>query len=421
MPRRNKGARLWLRRDRHDRHGRRVAKATWIIVDGHKHVATRCAEDETATAEARLAAYIAAKYQPARRERDIEAIDIADVLLVYHADRRPALALPEKLDERLSRLNEFWGGRMLADISGATCRDYVTWRSSISGARRELEDLRAAVNHHAKQGFHRGVVVVSLPAKGTQRDRWLSRNEAARLLWACWRARESQKVHRGPRTGQPTETDRRPLRHIARFVLMGLYTGTRAQAITTASILRGAGRSFVDLERGIFYRLADGERPTKKRQPPVPIPPRLWAHMRRWVSQGVVTDFIVEWNGLPVQSVKTGFASAVTAARLSGKVTPHTLRHTAATWLMQAGVDKWEAAGFLGMSLEMLDRVYGHHHSDHLRSAARAIGYRNQREKLVVSLAVTPPPAPDEPQAVEVVGGPGRTRTCNQIVMSDRL
>jgi hypothetical protein len=33
---------------------------------------------------------------------------------------------------------------------------------------------------------------------------------------------------------------------------------------------------------------------------------------------------------------------------------------------MQAGADKWEAAGFLGMSVEMLDRVYGHHHPDYL-------------------------------------------------------
>src|SRR5436305_5496021 len=49
---------------------------------------------------------------------------------------------------------------------------------------------------------------------------------------------------------------------------------------------------------------------------------------------------------------------------------------SAATWLMQAGVEKWEAAGFLGMSVQMLDRVYGHHHHDYLRSAARAIGYR---------------------------------------------
>jgi hypothetical protein len=65
-----------------------------------------------------------------------------------------------------------------------------------------------------------------------------------------------------------------------------------------------------------------------------------------------------------------------------------TLRHTAATWLMQAGVDKWEAADFLGMTIEMLDRVYGHHHPQHLQQTAKAIGYRRQNEKLVESLVV---------------------------------
>ena len=84
--------------------------------------------------------------------------------------------------------------------------------------------------------------------------------------------------------------------------------------------------------------------------------------MRRWVATGAVKDHFVEWAGQPVRSVKTAFNSAVRLAGLPGDVTPHTLRHTAATWLMQAGVDKWEADGFLGMSVEMLDRVYGHHH-----------------------------------------------------------
>jgi integrase len=42
----------------------------------------------------------------------------------------------------------------------------------------------------------------------------------------------------------------------------------------------------------------------------------------------------------------------------SDKITPHTLCHTAATWLMQAGVDRWEAASFLGMSVEMLGRIW---------------------------------------------------------------
>ena len=34
-----------------------------------------------------------------------------------------------------------------------------------------------------------------------------------------------------------------------------------------------------------------------------------------------------------------------------GKVTPHIMRHSRATWLMQAGIDPWEAAGHLGMNV----------------------------------------------------------------------
>jgi Phage integrase family len=63
-------------------------------------------------------------------------------------------------------------------------------------------------------------------------------------------------------------------------------------------------------------------------------------------------EHFVEWNGKPVQSVKTAFKSAFRLANLAGKISPHTLRHTAVTWLMQAGVDNWEAAGFLGMTVE---------------------------------------------------------------------
>ncbi len=91
------------------------------------------------------------------------------------------------------------------------------------------------------------------------------------------------------------------------------------------------GLSFVDIERGILYRLAEGKRATNKRQPPVPIPGRLLAHMRRWSRRGVVRSHFVEWNGQPVKSVKAGFATVVRLSGLSlkeGKISPHTPRHT---------------------------------------------------------------------------------------------
>jgi hypothetical protein len=96
-------------------------------------------------------------------------------------------------------------------------------------------------------------------------------------------------------------------------------------------------------------------------------------------------------------------------ANLPGKVTPHTLRHTAATWLMQAGVNKWEAAGFLGMSVEMLDQVYGHHHPNHLRKEAHAIGYGRRRQSLAETLAGDRARRPLPSQRTENIGG-GRSR-----------
>jgi hypothetical protein len=55
---------------------------------------------------------------------------------------------------------------------------------------------------------------------------------------------------------------------------------------------------------------------------------------------------------------------------------------------VQRGVDLWQAAGFLGMSVETLERNYGHHHPSYMQEAARAIGYgRGKNVSLAESLA----------------------------------
>jgi hypothetical protein len=60
---------------------------------------------------------------------------------------------------------------------------------------------------------------------------------------------------------------------------------------------------------------------------------------------------------------------------------------------MQSGADRWQAAGYLGMSVEMLEKVYGHHHPDYLQAAVAAIGNgsrtkREQRKAVSVGIAV---------------------------------
>ena len=231
-------------------------------------------------------------------------------------------------------------------------------------ARRELEDLRAAIRYYWENGYCTFQVPVALPPRSSPRVRWLTRSEAAHLLWTAWRLRQNYK---GSTTARPTA------QHVARFILVALYTGTRAGAICGAGLESSSDRGWVDLEHGVFYRRGAGVRETKKRQPPVRLPARLLAHLRRWHRLGLAQKAVVEWNGEPVRRINKAFRSVREAAGLGDDVVPHSLRHTAATWLAQAGVSVWEAAGFLGMSAETFERVYGHHHPDYQLAASEAV------------------------------------------------
>jgi integrase len=243
-----------------------------------------------------------------------------------------------------------------------------------AAARRELEDFRAAINYHRREGLCSEIVSVALPEKPAAREDWLTRSQAAQLLRAAWRAKQVMR---------DKKTNRAVGQHVARFILIGLYSGTRSSAICGAALMPTVGCGHIDLERGVFYRRAMGRRQTKKRQPPVKIAPRLLAHLRRWHRLGLSRNSVIEWNGQPVETVRKGFAAAVRAAGLSHKITPHILRHTCATWLMQSGVDLWDAAGFLGMTVKQLEETYGHHHPDFQREAAEALGGPNGERNTV--------------------------------------
>ena len=359
MPRKGRGPHLWLHPERRDPAGRVTHAAIWYIKDSGFRQSTKCPKHDLAGAERALQHFLDRKHQAAaKQERDPAQIAVTDVLAFYAEEVAPRHARPKEALQHIKRLSDFFGDKTLADINGDLCRAFMRQRKTTAGAREDLTVLRAAINFHRQEGYCDRIVSVVLPERSLPRERWLTRSEAAELIWHAWRYREVQK-------GQPT--GRYSRRHVARFILVALYTGTRAGTVCGAALERVAGSGYIDLDGGVFYRRPASARETKKRRPPVPLPPRLLAHLRRWKRLG--QRFSVEWNGNSVLDVDKAFRRNAHDCGMRD-VTPHTLRHTAATWQMQAGTDLWEAARFLGMTV--IERTYGHHHPDHLKQAVDA-------------------------------------------------
>ena len=364
MSRDPKPPRLWYRKPRKAGKGRSAENGTWIILHGGRQISTGCGQGDTRGAEAALAAYIAQRHVIPRKRRTVDEIPIADVLNLYLRDVVPDLATARKAAGRIERLLEFWGSMTLGEVTRSNCKTFAAAKGN-GAARRELQDLQAAINHHHREGLHLEAVLVTLPPAGERRERWLTPSEAAKLIRICLHVKEIQN-------SKPT--GRRPLRHLARFIIFALHTGSRPGDILSASFYRGVGRGYIDLENGLFYRKPTGKLASKKLQPTTPLSPPLLVHLRRWKRLGA--DYVVEFDGRPVKSIKTAFNRLLTLANLAGDVVIYTLRHTCVTWAMQAGETHFDVGKYVGTSAPMIDRHYGHHDPDHLRGVAKAITQR---------------------------------------------
>jgi hypothetical protein len=290
-----KGPRLWLEPARR-RPGRKDNLSVWVIRDGSTKRSTGCSPEDILGAERALQEYLAEKHQPPKRQGDPTEILIADVLSLFARDVVTGYSRPKETESRLARLLDFWGdpdaaerviakqGRpkqhmtgTVSDVRTATCQAYVTMIGKNRTASVDLELLRAAIRHAHREGLLDRAVHVALPEKSLPRERWLTRSEVASLIWTAWRRRRDQDG----------SADSWGLwKHLARWMVMAHYTGTRKAAILNASFVREIGRGYIDLENGLWYRRGEGVRATKKRQPPVPLPAPLLGHLRPGKKRG---------------------------------------------------------------------------------------------------------------------------------------
>lgn len=213
---------------------------------------------------------------------------------------------------------------------------------------RELSVLNAALHHAVRARRLRSddMPRIELPQASPPKDRWLTKEEASRLLEAARQAKAPKDK----------------LSRVYRFIVLALFTASRKTAILELK------RDQIDLENGLIRLNPAGRRQTKKRRPPVPIADELRPVLERMLQEAT-SDYLLDHPG----SVRVAFEKAVKRAGLED-VTPHTLRHTWATWAAQSGVDMWKIAGVLGDTLATVERTYAHHHPAFLRGAVNAIG-----------------------------------------------
>ncbi|VIO73839.1 tyrosine-type recombinase/integrase [Bradyrhizobium ivorense] len=339
MPRPRSGPRLWLD----------PARETWSVIDGRKTVRTGCGKSELQKAKDFLRDYLAANHSIAAGADPL----IADMLKVYSDEWLTGKPSAASVAADMVNLEEWWGEKHASEITPENCTRYIAHRSAPTICRREIGMLHAAAIYwHKKSGKGplRVLPLVAKPPMPQKRERWLTRSEAAQFLW------------HGIRRLNPGQRKR-----LFRFFIIGWYTGTRHTAIGRTSW------KMVDLETGIMQRRPEGLAETKKRTPPVRAGRRLLSHLRRWRRlDGPKAKYVMEYGGGPVLDHGEGWRAARKLAGLSEDVTPHTLRHSRATHMMRQRVDPWQAARSLGMSLEMLQTTYGHHHPDWQSEAAEA-------------------------------------------------
>jgi hypothetical protein len=364
MPRASKGPRLELKH-----YNDRSPK--WVIRDGQQTLGTGCDERDRQGAERKLADYILKKHDPTKAidRNNPNQAKIADILSL-EMQRIAKAEMPAWRKKELitvcQNMGNWFGDHVVGDLNGELQERYAVERVYQAAAWRDLKILAAAINRFLKKkvGGVQTRFSPVLPDAPEGRERWLTRDEAAGLIRSAWRQRR-ETAFKGGRFSYYTS------RHIARYILVALYTGSRHGDICGAALMPTIERGYVDLERGIFRRKPDNKKATSKRQPTVPIPPRLLAHIRRWKRTGISRNSVIEYKGEPISRIRSGWDTVVQVAGLASadpkmKIVRHTMRHTAITWYLtpdrrtNKAVDIETVSQYCGVSVATIRKTYRH-------------------------------------------------------------
>lgn len=277
----------------------------------------------------------------------------------YAQERAPELESAAQIGFAVKHLIGFFKNRTVSAMTPQLAKEYEAARTAKGiargTARRELAVLSAAFGHAIKNGRLTSAPRVILPAPGKSRTQHLDEAQIQRLLDACC-----------------------PVPHLYLWTMLALNTGARKGALLELTWTQ------VQLDQGLIYLNPEDRDQTSKGRAIVPISASLRAALtaafnrrsekpdgrgRQWKP----SPYVVEYRGGRVLDIKKAFAEACRKSKLE-RVTPHTMRHTAASIMAKEGIDLAVIAKMLGHSYQKTTEMYAHLRPEWMREAAEALG-----------------------------------------------
>lgn len=243
----------------------------------------------------------------------------------------------------------FFGETPIGNVDIPLCRQYRKYRKEVkdSTVRYELIIIKTAANHalHWRRLKSADLPTVELPAASETKQIWLFKDELSTLL-------ETASIH-----------DRR----VYRFLQLAYHTAARREAIETLQWVQ------VDLTLQRINLRKESRQRTNKRRPLVPLSKAMTAELVSMNKSAVTPFVLVHGKSIYKNFVKIAQIAGLLnlkqrGSRNAGRLTPHILRHSRATHLLQDGKAPWMVANLLGDSLATVLRVYGHSCADYLQS-----------------------------------------------------
>ncbi|WP_417805054.1 tyrosine-type recombinase/integrase [Thalassospira lucentensis] len=301
--------------------------------------------------------------RPAVADVSVSVDQVLDLYLERYVPEEQALSTQETTKYNVKAIRGFFGKFHAESLDKEHCKAYVTHRKLQRGGTisrftldRELAVFQGALNFAQDEGLilHAPVLPAFPKSKKRKKPNYLTAAEYHSLLESCHQ------------------------RHLRTFVMLGAATGARPQALLELSWRQ------LDFARETIYLLDKDEIETGKGKATVKVlDQHFWAELRTLYEEqkesahdlGRGAQYLIEYRGRPVKCIKKAFATAVDRAGLSGRdITPKTLRHTHASWLVQAGVSLYEVSERLGHEgIRMVEQHYGHLHPDYQAKSANVI------------------------------------------------